>query len=274
MIGFDGHDGGVAKSKPEIEHVVLVGSGKGGVGKSSVVLELALSLLDKGCSVGVLDADLTAPDIPLMFGLTRQTPAEAIDLWRAPGHQKTIAPLNLRGLQVMSVQFLMSEEQALAIGGHMQRMLLSRLWTGVSWGKLDYLLVDLPPGTGEIQQSVIDVMPVAGTLVVVTAQDVAHLDARKLLTFLEQREVPVLGGVENMTEVTCPHCDDSFELFPPVSHERSIWASGVTRLASLPFDRAALAHGPDHSSAFAGEIGKVTAAVMEELPPSSAEPGH
>jgi ATP-binding protein involved in chromosome partitioning len=168
----------------------------------------------------------------------------------------------------MSLQFMMSEHQALAIDGHLQRMLVSQLWTGVTWGELDYLLIDLPPGTGTVQQAVIDVMPVEAALVVVTPQYVAHLDARKLVTFLGERDVRILGGIENMSEVSCPNCDDTFRLFPPVGHERTIWADGIHRLASLPFDVSAF-NGPGdqrQASALDAGVADVTAAVASALP--------
>jgi len=251
-----------------IGHVVAVGSGKGGVGKSSLVVKLAQSLRDNGFAVGILDADLTAPDIPLMLGVTRHEPARSINVWRAPGRQKAIAPVDLQGIRVMSLQFMMSERQAMAIDGHLQRMLLSQLWTGVTWGELDYLLIDLPPGTGTVQQAVLDVMPVAAALVVVTPQDVAHLDARKLVTFLGERDVPILGGVENMSEVSCPNCADTFRLFPPVSPERTIWADGVGQLASLPFDVSAFNTTADQRqpSALDNGLADVTAALTSALP--------
>ena len=251
-----------------VGHVVVVGSGKGGVGKSSLVVKLAQSLRDQGSVVGILDADLTAPDIPLMLGVTRHEPATAIEVWRAPGRQKAIAPLDLHGLRVMSLQFMMSEHQALAIDGHLQRMLVSQLWTGVTWGELDYLLVDLPPGTGTVQQAVIDVMPVAAAVVVVTPQYVAHLDARKLVTFLSERDVRILGGIENMSEVSCPNCDDTFRLFPPVRDERTIWADGIRRLASLPFDVSAFTGpgGQRRASALDAGLADVTAALTSALP--------
>jgi len=252
----------------QISHVVVVGSGKGGVGKSSLVVKLAQSLCDDGYVVGILDADLTAPDIPLMLGVTRQKPARSIDVWRAPGRRKAIAPLDLQGLRVMSLQFMMSEQQALAIDGHLQRMLLSRLWTGVTWGELDYLLVDLPPGTGTVLQAIIDIMPIAAALVVVTPQYVAHLDARKLVTYLGDRKVRILGGIENMSEVSCPNCDDTFQLFPPVGHERTIWADGVRRLASLPFDASAfIATGHRRqASVLDSAVADVTVALTSALP--------
>lgn len=256
-------------TEQDIGHVVVVGSGKGGVGKSSLVVKLAQTLRDNGSVVGILDADLTGPDIPLMLGVTRHEPASSINVWRAPGRQKTIAPLDLQGLRVMSPQFMMSERQALTIDGHLQRMFLSQLWSGVSWGELDYLLVDLPPGTGTVQQAVIDVMPVAAAMVVVTPQYVAHLDARKLVTFLGEKDVRILGGIENMSEVACPNCDDTFQLFPPVAPERTIWADGVRQLASLPFDVSAFntTSGQHHASALDSGLADVTAALTSALPP-------
>jgi ATP-binding protein involved in chromosome partitioning len=258
----------VSTIEQNIGHVVVVGSGKGGVGKSSLVVKLAQSLRDNGSAVGILDADLTGPDIPLMLGVTRHEPASSINVWRAPGRQKAIAPIELQGLRVMSPQFMMSEHQALAVDGHLQRMLLSQLWTGVKWGELDYLLVDLPPGTGTVQQAVIDLMPVAAAVVVVTPQYVAHLDARKLVTFLGERDVRILGGVENMSEVSCPNCDDTFRLFPPVSHERTIWADGVRQLASLPFDVSAFSATSDQQQTSALDSGlvQVTAAITSAFP--------
>lgn len=251
-----------------VGHVVVVGSGKGGVGKSSLVVKLAQSLRDRGSTVGILDADITAPDIPLLLGVTRHEPAASIDIWRAPGRRKAMAPLDLQGLRVMSLQFLVSEDQPLAIDGHLQRMLVSQLWSGVAWGELDYLLVDLPPGTGTVQQAVLDVMPVDAALVVVTPQYVAHLDARKLVTFLSERDVPILGGIENMSEVSCPTCDDTFRLFPPVAHDRTIWADGMRRLASLPFDVSSFAGPGDRppASALDAGVADVAAAVAGALP--------
>ena len=134
----------------------------------------------------------------------------------------------------MSAQLLIGERQALTWQSGLTNLLLHRFFHGVDWGELDHLVVDLPPGTADAQQLVVG-LGITGAVVVVTPQDVAHLDAKKVLTMLRQADVRVLGGVENMSWFSCPGCGDRNELFPPVARERSIWADGVERLAALPF---------------------------------------
>jgi ATP-binding protein involved in chromosome partitioning len=216
--------------------VIAVASGKGGVGKTSVVVGLARALCAAGHRVGVLDADLYGPDVPLLLGVTRTVRAKHINVWRAPDTAKRIEPLELDGLRVMSIQFLLAESQSFAASGPLAGLFVQRLWTGVDWGDLDYLLVDLPPGTGDISRSVVSTVPIDAAVVVVTPQNLAHLDTQKLLDFLRTKEVPVLGGVENMTTTECPHCGTEFPLFAEADAQRSIWRAGVTRLAGLPFD--------------------------------------
>jgi ATP-binding protein involved in chromosome partitioning len=216
--------------------VIAVGSGKGGVGKSSVVVGLGKALSARGRKVGILDADLYGPDIPLMFGVTRTVPTKHITVWRAPGSGGAdITPLDVDGLRVMSLQFLMSERQAFAPEGPLASLMIGRLCGDIAWGDLDYLVVDLPPGTGDVCQAVVKTLSISAAVVVVTPQDVAHLDTRKFLDFLAQRHVRVLGGVENMNTVACPHCSHEFQLFPPAAAQRTIWDDGVTKLVSIPF---------------------------------------
>jgi len=222
-----------------IGQVVAVGSGKGGVGKSSVVVALGRALRACGLRVGILDADLYGPDIPLMLGVTRTVPAGHVTVWEARGPGRPRAePVELDGMRVMSLQFLVAEGQAFAAAGPMAHLMIGRMCTGIDWGELDYLLVDLPPGTGDVSQAVVQSLSIGAAIVVVTPQDVAHLDTRKLLDFLAQRQVRVLGGVENMCTVTCPCCDHEFPLFPAAPEHRTIWDVGVERLVRLPFDPA------------------------------------
>ena len=219
---------------------IAVTSGKGGVGKSTVSLNLALALSDRGARVGLLDADIYGPDIPLMLNL-KQT--RALDRWllgRAGGPLR-FEPVEVRGLRVMSVGFLIAESQSMTMPAGLLTALLRQLVDDVDWGDLDYLLIDLPPGTGDLQQELIRLLPDAAALVVVGPQDVAHLDARKLLDLLRAAEIRVLGAVENMTGFTCPHCGEPIDVFPLVRHDRSIWVDGVERLATIPLDPA-LAH--------------------------------
>lgn len=216
-------------------HVVAVGSGKGGVGKSTVTLHLALALRRRGWNVGLLDADLYGPDIPAMLNLKREREAKRWDFWR--GGDIRFEPLEHSGLQVMSVGFILAERQALPFAAPLLGAALKQLVEQVNWRALDALLIDLPPGTADLQQQLFGVVALAGAVVVVSPQDVAHLDARKFLDFLRSGDVRVLGGVENMTALACPHCGEQIDVFPPADPQRAIWADGVPLLGKIPLDR-------------------------------------
>lgn len=217
--------------------VILVASGKGGVGKSTISLNVALALAERGRRVGLLDADVYGPDIPLMLNLTRTAQRRQWPLWRNPAERPLrFDPVETLGLKVMSVGFLFAEDQALSMPASSVHLVLEQLVRQVSWGELDYLVVDLPPGTADVQQGVVGLLRPAEALIVVSPQDVAHLDAKKVLTMLREAGVRVLGGVENMRDLVCPHCAGHVELYPPVTESRSIWSAGVERLATLPFD--------------------------------------
>jgi ATP-binding protein involved in chromosome partitioning len=222
--------------------VVTVASGKGGVGKSTVSLNLALALAERGRRVGLLDADLYGPDIPLMIGLTRQQRLRSWDLWRSSGPVR-LEPVERFDIRVMSAGFLLGEDQALAFAAPLVQVVLHQLLTRVAWGELDELVVDLPPGTADLQQQLLRLVHPAGAVIVVGPQDVAHLDARKVLDLLGEAKVPVLGGVENFTELACPHCGEPVEVFPRVARERSIWAAGVACLGRVPMDAAVATAG-------------------------------
>jgi ATP-binding protein involved in chromosome partitioning len=218
------------------KYIVAVGSGKGGVGKSTVSLHIALALARRGLAVGLLDADVYGPDIPLMVNLTRHEDARRWDFWR--GGDVRHEPIESHGIRIMSVGFLLGERQALTLGAPLLTAALRQLVHQVDWGDLDILLLDLPPGTADLQQQLVGVVSLDGAVVVVGPQDVAHLDARKFLTFLRETDVPVLGAVENMSGLQCPHCGELIEVFTPVTEERSVWAEGVLLLGRIPVDPA------------------------------------
>jgi ATP-binding protein involved in chromosome partitioning len=225
--------------------VVAVASGKGGVGKSTISVNLALALAEQGRRVGLLDADLYGPDVPVMVGLTRTAPLRAWDLARAPGFRKvSLDPVERFGIKLMSVGFLLGERQALAVPEALLQSILRQFLMDVAWGELDWLIVDLPPGTADLQQSLFRQLRPSGAIVVVGPQDVAHLDAKKVLDLLKMLSVPVIGAVENMAELDCPHCGEPIEVFPQVREDRSIWALGVRRIARIPMDPA-IARGGD-----------------------------
>jgi ATP-binding protein involved in chromosome partitioning len=216
--------------------VVAVGSGKGGVGKSTVSLHVAAALARRGQGVGLLDADLYGPDIPLMVNLTRQERAQQWELWRRDGIRHE--PVARHGIKIMSVGFLLGERQALAMPALLLTAALKQLIEQVEWGPLDILLIDLPPGTADLQQQLLGVVVLDGAVVVVGPQDVAHLDAQKFVDFLHAAGVPTLGGIENMSGLLCPHCGGEVEVFPPVAEARSIWAQNVPKLGRIPLDPA------------------------------------
>jgi ATP-binding protein involved in chromosome partitioning len=177
-----------------------------------------------------------------MIGLTRQQRLGSWDLWRSSGPVR-LEPVERFGIRVMSAGFLLGEDQALAFAAPLVQVVLHQLLTSVAWGELDELLVDLPPGTADLQQQLLRLVRPAGAVIVVGPQDVAHLDARKVLDLLGEAKVPVLGGVENFTDLACPHCGQPVEVFPRVAYERSIWAAGVALLGRVPMDAAVATAG-------------------------------
>jgi ATP-binding protein involved in chromosome partitioning len=221
----------------ESPRLIGVCSGKGGVGKSTVSVNLALALRDMGMAIGVIDADLYGPDIPRMFGITRRVDTRFVTLWNSPKNAKRerLRPVGALGVRLMSAQFLMGETQSFAVQAGFAAMLLNRFLTTVDWGDTEVIIVDLPPGTADLQQHVTSLPEMFGCVVVTTPQDVAHLDARKLVRLLTDRHVRVLGGVENMAGFRCPCCDTMIDLFRPTSPERAIWSDDLPKLASIPF---------------------------------------
>lgn len=232
--------------RPPAHSIIAVCSGKGGVGKSTVALNLAVALATDGDRVGLLDADLHAPDIPLMVGLARRQPASSWMLSRQEGFGGTpLEPVERYGVQLMSSGFIVAEDQALSWTAGLAEALLSQLIWSTTWGALDYLVIDLPPGTSHLVQALFRALPYAGAVIVVTPQDVAHLDTRRMLTALRAAGVMVLGAVENMSGLRCPHCHIELEVFPPVDPERSIWASGIAKLGVVPLTTVGTDDGPE-----------------------------
>jgi ATP-binding protein involved in chromosome partitioning len=218
--------------------LVAVASGKGGVGKSTVSLGLARALASRGRSVGLLDADIYGPDIPLMLGLKQTRELRRWELGRNPRFGTAdLDPLEVEGMKVMSVGFLLAEAQMFAMPAVLASFVGQQLVKGVRWGRLDYLIIDLPPGTADVQQQLFRTIDLAGAVIVVGPQDAAHLDARKLLALLRDADVPVLGAVENMRGLRCPHCGQTVDVFPPVADERSLLRE-VELLVSIPLDPA------------------------------------
>ena len=190
----------------DVKNIVAVASGKGGVGKSTTAANLALAWAAQGARVGLLDADIYGPSQPLMMGLAGQQAAKAPD-------GKHIKPLRAHGVEVMSIGFMIDAEQPMVWRGPMVTQALTQLLGDTNWGALDYLVVDMPPGTGDIQLTLAQRVPVSGAVIVTTPQDIALLDARKGLKMFEKVEVRVLGVVENMSVHVCSNCGHAEHIF-------------------------------------------------------------
>src|SRR5215469_1195035 len=212
----------------EIKNIVAVASGKGGVGKSTVAVNLALAWAAQGARVGVLDADIYGPSQPLMLGLASERPVSA--------DGKHLRPLEAHGVSAMSIGFLVDAEQPMVWRGPMVTQALTQLLGQTQWGALDYLVVDMPPGTGDIQLTLAQRVPVAGAVIVTTPQDIALADAIKGLKMFEKVYVPVLGIVENMSVHVCSSCGHVDHIFGAGGGERMAREYGVRLLGELPLD--------------------------------------
>ncbi|ABM57465.1 iron-sulfur cluster carrier protein ApbC [Verminephrobacter eiseniae] len=212
---------------PQVRNIVAVASGKGGVGKSTTAANLALALAAEGASVGVLDADIYGPSQPMMLGIDRRPDS-------ADG--KTMEPLENYGLQVMSIGFLVDQDQAMIWRGPMATQALEQLLRQTRWRDLDYLIVDMPPGTGDIQLTLSQRVPMTGAVIVTTPQDIALLDAKKGIRMFEKVGVPILGIVENMAAHICSHCGHLEHIFGADGGKKMAADYGIDYLGALPLD--------------------------------------
>jgi len=227
------------KAKIDVKHVILVLSGKGGVGKSTVSTNLATALAAHGRQVGLLDLDIHGPNIPKMLGIEDQRPAVL---------ENHMDPVRVTGnLSVMSMAFLLPDTSSPVIWrGPMKMAVIGQFLSDVDWGSLDYLIVDLPPGTGDEALSIVQLAPnVQGAVIVTTPQDVAVLDAIKAIKFIEKLELPVIGIIENMSGLVCPHCGDTIDIFGRGGGEKAARELGVPYLGAIPLDPAMVKAGDE-----------------------------
>jgi Mrp family chromosome partitioning ATPase len=217
------------KSKKNVKHIIAVGSGKGGVGKSSLSALLAVSLARKGNSVGVLDADITGPSIPKLMGIKGQ----------AMGNENGIIPFcsKVLGIKVMSINLLLDDPTKPVVWrGPLIGNVIKQFWEDVDWGDLDYLVVDLPPGTADAPLTVMQVLDLDGFVMVTSPQELSVLVVEKAANMTQMLNVPLLGVIENMSFATCPHCGEKFNIFGP-SHVAEIEEKfDVPVLGELPLD--------------------------------------
>jgi ATP-binding protein involved in chromosome partitioning len=211
---------------PQVRHVVAVASGKGGVGKSTVAANLAVALAQLGHRVGLLDADIYGPSVPTMFGITQKPVVVG----------NRIHPFEKYGLLLMSLGFILETDTPVIWRGPMVMRAIEQMLGDVEWGALDYLILDLPPGTGDAQLTVTQRIPLAGAVIVTTPQDVALIDARKGLAMFRKVNVPVLGIIENMSTFICPHCGQATDIFKHGGGERTAALLGTAFLGAIPLD--------------------------------------
>ena len=216
------------KPLPNVRNVVAIASGKGGVGKSTTAVNLALALAGEGASVGILDADIYGPSIPLMLGVAGEQPTS--------DDGESMNPLVAHGLQVMSIGFLIDPDQPMIWRGPMVTQALNQMLQQTKWSDLDYLIVDMPPGTGDIQLTLSQQVPVSGAVIVTTPQDIALLDARKGLQMFRKVKVPILGVVENMSTHVCSKCGHEEPLFGSGGGVQMAEEYDVELLGQLPLD--------------------------------------
>ena len=213
---------------PGVKNIIAVASGKGGVGKSTVAVHLALALRETGASVGLLDADIYGPSIPIMLGMKDQRPYV--------GQDQKILPLERYGIQTISMGFLLAETDAVVWRGPMLGKALQQFIEDVAWGEKDYLIVDLPPGTGDVQLSLTQLIPVSGAVVVTTPQDVAFADVLRAIKMFNMTNIPILGVVENMAYFHCPDNGKDYPIFGEGRTKQMCERHGLPLLGSLPLD--------------------------------------
>jgi len=218
---------------PGVKYTIAISSGKGGVGKSTVAVNLAVALVKQGAKVGLMDADMYGPNIPMMMGI------------RKPPEQKDgkLLPAESHGVKLISMGFFVPEETPLTWRGPMIHTAIQQFFRDVDWGDLDYLLVDLPPGTGDAQLSISQLVPLSGAVIVTTPQEVALHDSRKGLVMFQKVNVPILGIIENMSYYVCGKCGERTEIFSYGGGERAAEKLGIPFLGRIPIDPAIRAGG-------------------------------
>jgi len=215
----------------QVKNIIAVASGKGGVGKSTVAINLAVALGQSGAKVGLMDADIYGPSVPTLMGLKNTPPL-------VDNQKKKIIPLEKYGLKTISIGFLMKDEDAAVWRGPMVGRMLQQFIDDVDWGELDYLILDLPPGTGDAQLSLSQLIPISGAVIVTTPQDVALADVTRGVAMFQKVQVPIIGVIENMSTFACPHCGEHTPIFSQGGGKKKAEELKVPFLGEIPLDPA------------------------------------
>jgi ATP-binding protein involved in chromosome partitioning len=250
---------------PGVRNIIAVASGKGGVGKSTVCVNLALALQKRGARVGLLDADVYGPSLHILLGVTERP---------VPGTTKEIAPVTQDGMKLMSLGFLTDEDTPVIWRGPIVMGVVKKFLQDVEWGELDYLMIDLPPGTGDAQLTLAQTVPITGAIIVTTPSRIALVDAEKGLRMFEEVGAPVLGIIENMSTFVCPHCGKETSIFDAGGGERISAKTGAVLLGKIPLDPKIRADGDrgvpivkaDADSAIAKAFLSVADRILEQFP--------
>ncbi len=244
------------KPLENIKNIIAVASGKGGVGKSTTAVNLALALQAEGANVGILDADIYGPSVPRMLGIHAKP--ESAD-------GKSLEPMQGHGLQAMSIGFMIDDETPMIWRGPMVTQALEQLLSDTNWKDLDYLVIDLPPGTGDVQLTLAQKVPVSGAVIVTTPQDIALLDARKGLKMFEKVEVPVLGIVENMSVHICSQCGHAEPIFGQGGGEKMSEDYDVDFLGALPLDITIRTNGDEGTPSVAADADGTVGMIYRDI---------
>lgn len=251
---------------PDIKYKIAVASGKGGVGKSTVATNLAISLAQVGAKVGLMDADAYGPSIPTMMGIQENPKTSP---------ERKLIPLVRHDIKLMSIGFMVPEEQAMIWRGPMLHSAIRQFLSDVDWGELDYLIIDLPPGTGDVALTLSQAIPLTGSVIVTTPQDVALADVRRGVAMFERLGVPILGIIENMSYFRCPHCNEKTEIFKADGGKKTSERFGVAFLGEIPLDAEVCTAGdlgvpivaghPDsHQAGAFGDVASMLDQVLKE----------
>ena len=256
-----GPDTDSAAPLPGVKNVITVASGKGGVGKSTVSVNLAAGLADRGADVAIFDADMYGPNVPRMLGVTGRPEATP---------DETILPPEAQGMKVMSIGLMIGEEDPVIWRGAMVHQTITQLIDDVEWGELDYLVIDLPPGTGDTQLTLLQSIPITGSVIVTTPQDVALEDARRGLQMFAKHETPVLGIVENMSTFVCPDCGSEHEIFGKGGGEQFAAENDMPFLGAIPIDPA-IRTGGDEGAPIVMDMDSETGASFRTMVGETAD---
>ncbi len=247
-------------SKTTNENVFVIGSGKGGVGKSTLAVNLAIALSQRGMKIALLDADIYGPSIPTMLGLRRLSPP----IIKGPDGHNHIQPFTKFGIQILSIGFFLEEARSALWRGPVVHSALQKMLTDVEWGEIDLLLIDLPPGTGDVLISLSQLLTITGSIIITTPQEVAVVDAAKMIHALQQLDIPLNGLIENMAGFTCPNTHQTYSLFGSSRGQSLADRFGLCFLGSIPFIPA-IREGGDEGKPYSSQLNPTTSFSFDQI---------